>query len=259
MHVAHAQRGLIIFLLLLILSFSFEMSALPDFSSDRTHPSHGYPSKGPASVDTSDTATADHPPSSKPDPTTSSPHPKFQPPTAKSNQDATQGELTSSSAASPSELASLKVRLQSNLRQFPDFPSPGILFEDIMPLFSSHSLHADLIRALELQIADVFKTGLGEKSEVDVVVGLESRGFLLGPTLALRLGAGFVPIRKQGKLPGSCETEAFEKEYGADHFQMQSDAIKKGQKVVVIDDIIATGQYTRADLVHSVGIEQDWD
>lgn len=111
-----------------------------------------------------------------------------------------------------------------------------------MPLFSSHELHTDLIRALELKVAEVFGTKLGEKSDVDVVVGLESRGFLFGPTLALRLGAGFVPLRKKGKLPGPCETEAFEKEYGADHFQLQSDAMKKGQKVVVVDDIIATGK-----------------
>ena len=111
-----------------------------------------------------------------------------------------------------------------------------------MPLFSSHKLHADLIRALELQVAEVFQTTPGEESDVDVIVGLESRGFLLGPSLALTLGAGFVPVRKKGKLPGPCETESFEKEYGADHFQMQSDAIKQGQKVIIVDDIIATGK-----------------
>lgn len=147
--------------------------------------------------------------------------------------------------------------LQNGLRQFPDFPSPGILFEDIMPLFSSHQLHSDLIRALELQIASVFNTTMGSQSSVDVIVGLESRGFLFGPTLALRLGAGFVPVRKKGKLPGPCETESFEKEYGADHFQMQSDAIKKGQKVVIVDDIIATGGSAAAagKLVRKLGGE----
>ena len=111
-----------------------------------------------------------------------------------------------------------------------------------MPIFASHNLHNSLIRALELQISDSFHTSTGEKSEIDIIVGLESRGFLFGPTLALRLGAGFVPVRKQGKLPGECETEAFKKEYGEDHFQMQSDAIKAGAKVVVVDDIIATGK-----------------
>lgn len=112
-----------------------------------------------------------------------------------------------------------------------------------MPLFASPSLHSSLIRALELQISDVFSTPIGEKSDIDVVVGLESRGFLMGPSLALRLGAGFVPVRKEGKLPGECEKASYQKEYGTDHFQMQKDAIKPGQKVIIIDDIIATGKY----------------
>ena len=73
-------------------------------------------------------------------------------------------------------------------------------------------------------------------------MGLEARGFLFGPSLALRLGAGFVPVRKQGKLPGPTETASYEKEYGADFFQIQADAIKQGQKVLVIDDIVATGK-----------------
>ena len=108
-----------------------------------------------------------------------------------------------------------------------------------MPLFANPTLHSNLIRALELQIADNFG---GEKSRVDVVVGLESRGFLFGPTLALRLGAGFVPVRKLGKLPGECVTASYEKEYGTDQFQVQADAIQKGQRVVIVDDIIATGE-----------------
>ena len=72
-------------------------------------------------------------------------------------------------------------------------------------------------------------------------MGLEARGFLFGPSLALRLGAGFVPVRKQGKLPGPTEKARYEKEYGSDFFEMQSDGIKPGQKVLVVDDIIATG------------------
>lgn len=110
-----------------------------------------------------------------------------------------------------------------------------------MPLFSNHELHNDLITALELQVASRFNTRTGEKSDIDVIVGLESRGFLFGPTLALRLGAGFVPVRKPGKLPGETVTEGYQKEYGSDNFQMQADAIKPGQKVVIVDDIIATG------------------
>ncbi|KAJ5895542.1 hypothetical protein N7495_007233 [Penicillium taxi] len=144
--------------------------------------------------------------------------------------------LTSSDATSAAELASLKVKLRAALRQFPDFPSPGILFEDILPIFADPTLHEALIRSLELHV----RANYGDKKP-DVIVGLEARGFLMGPSLALRLGAGFVPVRKQGKLPGPCETQGYEKEYGQDFFQMQSDAIKPGQKVLVIDDIIATG------------------
>jgi len=81
----------------------------------------------------------------------------------------------------------------------------------------------------------------GADNKPDIIVGLDARGFLFGPSLALRVGAGFVPVRKKGKLPGPTETASFEKEYGADFFQMQNDAIKDGQKVIVLDDIIATG------------------
>ena len=78
------------------------------------------------------------------------------------------------------------------------------------------------------------------------MVGLEARGFLIGPSLALRLGAGFVPVRKQGKLPGPCVTQAYEKEYGQDFFQMQEGVIQAGQKVIIVDDIIATGKSLRS-------------
>jgi adenine phosphoribosyltransferase len=81
----------------------------------------------------------------------------------------------------------------------------------------------------------------GADNKPDVIVGLDARGFLFGPSLALRIGAGFVPVRKKGKLPGPTETASFAKEYGADFFQIQNDAIKEGQKVIVLDDIIATG------------------
>ncbi|SMR43442.1 unnamed protein product [Zymoseptoria tritici ST99CH_3D1] len=182
-------------------------------------------------------SSAERPTHSAADPsaTASHPGPNSRDPTTAPAQHAAQGGLSTTHAARASELASLKSTLKGGLRQFPDFPSPGILFEDIMPLFSNHELHTNLIRALELEIAGRFEGG------IDVIVGLESRGFLFGPTLALKLGAGFVPVRKQGKLPGQCETEAFKKEYGEDFFQMQSDAVKPGQKVVIVDDIIATG------------------
>jgi adenine phosphoribosyltransferase len=225
------------------------MSAPPPTHSvdSSAHPSHGYPTNAQESTQKASekSSTASHPPYSKPDPTITSPPSTGQ---QENIHNAAQGAITTSSSTSPAELARLKVKLKNGLRQFNDFPSPGVLFEDIMPLFASPELHNDLIRALELEVASVFNLAVGEKSEVDVIVGLESRGFLFGPTLALRLGAAFVPVRKKGKLPGECETESFQKEYGADHFQMQSDAIKKGQKVIILDDIIATG--TAVDFVY---------
>ena len=124
----------------------------------------------------------------------------------------------------------------TSLRNFPDFPIKGIDFVDILPLFAEFEVHTQLIRALELEVLQ-FSNGV----KPDVVVGLDARGFLFGPSLALRLGAGFAPVRKRGKLPGPTSEASFEKEYGQDFFQIQADAIKKGQKVLVVDDIIATG------------------
>jgi len=190
-------------------SSSSASAIAPDTSSSAERPA---PAEKPA--------TAAHPPPQQPDPTLES--------------NASQGRLAAAGPSAAAELARLKIRLKAALRQFPDFPSPGILFEDIMPLFADPKLHEDLVRALELHVSQVYE-------KPDVVVGLDARGFLFGPSLALRLGAGFVPVRKQGKLPGPCETAAYEKEYGSDFFQMQADGVKPGQKVLVVDDIIATG------------------
>ena len=146
------------------------------------------------------------------------------------------GGLPAAAAPGPAELSSLTLSLRAALRQFPDFPSPGILFEDIMPIFADPALHASLLRALELHVLSSYPT------RPDVVVGLEARGFLFGPALALRLGAGFAPVRKRGKLPGPVVTASYKKEYGEDFFQMQrASAVGEGTKVLVVDDIIATG------------------
>ncbi|KAL1999509.1 hypothetical protein VTN02DRAFT_4427 [Thermoascus thermophilus] len=120
-----------------------------------------------------------------------------------------------------------------------------------MPVFADPTLHEALLRCLELHVIETY----GEDQKPDVVVGLEARGFLFGPSLALRLGASFVPVRKKGKLPGPCETQSYDKEYGQDFFQMQAGAIKPGQKVIVVDDIIATGgsAYAAGTLVKKMG------
>lgn len=94
------------------------------------------------------------------------------------------------------------------------------------------------------------RTYLVHDQKPDIVVGLEARGFLFGPSLALALGVGFVPIRKKGKLPGPTETAGYEKEYGKDLFEIQKDAIKQGQQVLIVDDIIATGMYASMKPVH---------
>jgi adenine phosphoribosyltransferase len=167
-------------------------------------------------------ATAAHPPQGKPDPTLA--------------RNAAQGGQPTPHASPAAELSSLKMKLKSSLRQFPDFPEPGILFEDILPIFADAALHEGLIRSLEIAVTKEF-------GKPDVVVGRDARGFLFGPSLALRLGAAFVPVRKQGKLPGPCETAEYMKEYGSDFFQMQADAVRKGQKVLIVDDIIATGKF----------------
>ncbi len=147
--------------------------------------------------------------------------------------------VSPSAPARAAELAHLEVTLRNALRQFPDFPSPGILFEDILPIFADPALHKLLVRALELRVRHAY----ADHDWPDVILALEARGFLFGPSLALRLNAAFVPVRKQGKLPGPTERVTYKKEYGEDVFEIQREAIKPGQRVLVVDDIIATGKH----------------
>lgn len=157
---------------------------------------------------------------------------------AAADQDAPRLEPAALPAAA-AELARAKITLERALRRFADFPIPGINFLDIMPWFLDPVLHETLLRSLELQLQHFGPAAAAVQP--DVVVGLDARGFLFGPSLALRLGVSFVPVRKQGKLPGPCKTAEYMKEYGADYFQIQEGAIKPGQKVLIVDDIIATG------------------
>ncbi|RMZ82696.1 hypothetical protein DV738_g1456, partial [Chaetothyriales sp. CBS 135597] len=148
-------------------------------------------------------------------------------------------------------LPELRRILSAGLKQYPDFPQPGILFEDIFPLFASPSLHRTLIDAFILTATQNLPAG----TRPDFVVGLDARGFLIGPQLALHFNAGFVPVRKPGKLPGNLETAEYVKEYGKDVFAIQRETIPKGAKVLVVDDLIATGgsASAAAELVTKVG------
>ncbi|RKP14363.1 putative adenine phosphoribosyltransferase [Piptocephalis cylindrospora] len=128
--------------------------------------------------------------------------------------------------------------IQSLVRAIPDFPHKGIVFQDIFPIFQDPVA----IESLTLHLLTRIKETLGEETnKVDVVVGLDARGFLFGPALAIHLGAAFVPVRKQGKLPGACTTASYSKEYGTDVLEVQEGAIRPGQRVIIIDDLIATG------------------
>ncbi|KAH7922462.1 adenine phosphoribosyltransferase [Leucogyrophana mollusca] len=144
--------------------------------------------------------------------------------------------------------------LQSIITSHQDFPKKGINFLDIFPLLRNPVAFETLITHFVHHLtSQTIPKSLTKK--VDVVVGLDARGFLLGPIIALRLGAAFVPVRKQGKLPGQCVSATYEKEYGSDSFEMQADAIKAGQSVVIVDDLIATGGSAKAagDLVAKQG------
>ncbi|KAI0149934.1 adenine phosphoribosyltransferase [Hypoxylon sp. NC0597] len=134
------------------------------------------------------------------------------------------------------QLETAKKLVIDALRFVPDFPIPGIKFIDILPIFQNPVAFESLLDVLVLLIRERF----GDQIP-DVIVGLEARGFLFGPTLALRLNRPFVPVRKKGKMPGACRTVEYQKEYGKDEFQVQTDAIKPGQSCLIVDDIIATG------------------
>ncbi|KAG0254700.1 adenine phosphoribosyltransferase [Mortierella polycephala] len=126
-------------------------------------------------------------------------------------------------------------RINALIREVPDFPKPGILFKDIFPLFQDPIA----VEMVITHIVNYINTTI--KDKVDVIVGLDARGFLFGPLVAMRIGAAFAPVRKAGKLPGGVIQVSYEKEYGIDIFEMQEDSIKPGQNVIVIDDLIATG------------------
>jgi adenine phosphoribosyltransferase len=130
--------------------------------------------------------------------------------------------------------------LSGFIRTIPDHPKPGIQFRDITTLLSEP---AGLRLAVD-GIADRFSSGT-----IDVVVGIEARGFIFGTAIAYRLGLGFVPLRKQGKLPGQTIGRDFELEYGTDRIELHVGAIKAGQRVLLVDDLIATGGTAEAGVL----------
>jgi adenine phosphoribosyltransferase len=136
--------------------------------------------------------------------------------------------------------------LKAKIRHVPDFPKPGILFYDITTLLSDARGFRDMVDAMAAPY-------MGE--DIDVVVGIESRGFILGAAVANALGCGFVPVRKPGKLPSTTVTATYSLEYGTDSLEMHDDAVVRGSRVLIVDDVLATGGTAAAatTLVKQVG------
>jgi len=127
---------------------------------------------------------------------------------------------------------STSIDLRRYVRDVPDFPKPGILFRDVTPLLGDAKALPAAIEAL----AKPFKT-----ERIDQVLGIESRGFVLGTPVALALGCGFTMVRKKGKLPWKTRSASYDLEYGTDTVEMHTDAVHPGQRVLIVDDLIATG------------------
>ncbi len=137
-------------------------------------------------------------------------------------------------------------QLKAKIRSVPDFPKAGILFYDITTLLQDKDGFRTAIDSLALPFKD---------EGIDLVVGIESRGFIFGAAVADRIGAGFSPVRKPGKLPSTTVRATYDLEYGSDALEMHDDAVREGQRVLIVDDLLATGGTARAttDLVRRLG------
>lgn len=139
--------------------------------------------------------------------------------------------------------------LRASVRNIPDFPIPGIQFKDVTTLFQSPQNLRDLTEVL---------TDLYKNKGITKVVGIESRGFIMGPILALNMNAGFIPIRKPGKLPADTYEESYEKEYGVDTIQIHKDSLEPNDVVLIHDDLLATGGTMLAayKLIKKMGVKK---
>jgi len=132
--------------------------------------------------------------------------------------------------------ADLRELLDRTILDVPDFPEPGVVFKDITPVLADPAAFGAVVDAL----ADAGRDAAGDTA-VDVVLGMESRGFLLGVPVALALGVGFVPVRKAGKLPRQTHAISYQLEYGSATLEIHTDAVRPGQRVLIVDDVLATG------------------
>ena len=128
-------------------------------------------------------------------------------------------------------------RLRALVRDVPDFPKPGIVFKDITPLLANEVAFSSVIDETVVHFG---------RGNVDKVVGIEARGFILASPVAYHFGAGFLPVRKAGKLPSKTHREDYALEYGTDGLEIHCDAVKEGQRVLIVDDVLATGGTARA-------------
>jgi adenine phosphoribosyltransferase len=150
------------------------------------------------------------------------------------------------------DAAGLVELIDGRIRDIPDFPKPGVVFKDITPLLADHDAFTAVVEALAAAGRDT--TGA---VVVDKVVGMEARGFILAAPVALALGVGFVPVRKPGKLPWQTRAVGYELEYGQETLEMHTDAVAPGERVLLVDDVLATGGTARAtgELVRESGGE----
>ena len=139
-----------------------------------------------------------------------------------------------------------KLDLQKYIRNIPDWPKPGIMFRDITPLLADKKAFSAAIETFCV---------LAEGKTIDYIAAVDARGFIFGSAVAIRLGVGFVPIRKKGKLPFTAESEAYQLEYGQAILEVHADAVKKGSNVLMVDDLLATGGTMAAScrLIEKIG------